>query len=90
MSVSGTAVFRINDTALFVAVFSLSWIAGFIIPGAPGGLGVREFMILLMLGPGYGETPALSAALLLRIITAGGDVLSFLYSFLFPLPGAEE
>lgn len=90
VAVSQTAVFRIDDTALFVAVFSLSWIAGFVIPGAPGGLGVREFIILLMLGPGYGETPALSAALLLRVITVGGDVLSFLYSFIFSLPGENE
>ena len=90
VSVSQPAVFRFDDTALFIAVFSLSWIAGFIIPGAPGGLGVREFIILLMLGPGYGETPALSAALLLRIITVGGDVLSFLYSLLVRVPGAEE
>lgn len=90
MLVSHPAVFSFDDTSLFIAVFSLSWISGFIIPGAPGGLGVREFIILLMLGPGYGETPALSAALLLRIITVGGDVLSFLYSFLFSLREETE
>ena len=60
VSVSQPAVFRFDDTALFVAVFSLSWIAGFVIPGAPGGLGVREFIILLMLGPGYGESAGVS------------------------------
>jgi hypothetical protein len=64
-----------------LGVFSLSWIAGFLAPGAPGGLGVRETVIVLMLGSAVGEGPALGAALLLRMVTAAGDVLSFVYSF---------
>ena len=71
-------------------VFCMSWIAGFLAPGAPGGLGVRETVIVLMLGSTYGDGPALGAALLLRVITAAGDVLSFGYSFLLKKKGNDK
>ena len=73
----------------FFGVFCLSWIAGFLAPGAPGGLGVRESVIVLMLGSTAGEGPALGAALLLRMVTAAGDVLSFLYSFFLKRKGGR-
>ncbi len=60
--------------------FTLAWMAGFVIPGAPGGMGVREALLLLMLAPFCGEPAALASSLLLRVITVLGDVLAFFYS----------
>ncbi len=64
-----------------LGVFCLSWVAGFVVPGAPGGLGIREAVIVATLSAPAGEGAALAAALLLRVITVGGDLLSFCYSF---------
>lgn len=68
--------------ALFFAVI-ISWIAGFVIPGAPGGLGIREAALLLMLSPVIGETNALFMALGYRIVTLIGDLILFLFSSAF-------
>ena len=57
------------------------------VPGAPGGLGIRESVIVAVLAPLLGDAPALAAALLLRAVTVAGDLISFGYSFLAPRGG---
>ncbi len=66
-----------HDNWLLVASFALAWVVGFATPGAPAGLGVREGLLLLMLGPVY--TPALAGILIiaLRLATTLGDVINF-------------
>lgn len=60
--------------AQFAALFLLAWLAGFVIPVAPGGLGVRE-AALLALAAGTIPAPALLAAVLaLRIGSILGDL----------------
>lgn len=70
-------------TFYVIAAFALSWAAGFIIPGAPGGLGVRELVMLLLLSPLYERETVMIAALSLRLITISGDVGAFLCSRFF-------
>ena len=52
----------------------MAWFAGFIIPGAPGGIGVREAIIILFLTPIIGEAESIVAAVGLRFVTLLGDV----------------
>ncbi len=52
-----------------------AWLLGFVIPGAPGGLGIRELVLTVGLAPILGEAQALVDALLFRAVTVGGDVL---------------
>lgn len=59
-------------------LFALAWVAGFITPGAPAGLGVREAILLAILGPQYGSGVALALAVTLRLITLAGDGTFFL------------
>lgn len=61
-----------------VPAFALSWVAGFVTPGAPAGLGVREAFLVGGTAPLYGPGAALSAALALRLVTVLGDGLAFL------------
>jgi uncharacterized membrane protein YbhN (UPF0104 family) len=61
-----------------VPAFALSWVAGFVAPGAPAGLGVREAFLVGGTAPFYGPGTALSAALALRLVTVLGDGLAFL------------
>lgn len=56
-------------------VFAAAWLLGFLIPGAPAGLGVREMAVLLGLGPIYGVDTATAAAAALRLVTTSGDGL---------------
>lgn len=60
---------------LLLASFALAWIVGFVTPGAPAGLGVREGLLLLMLGPVYGAASAGVVIIALRIATTLGDLL---------------
>lgn len=69
--------------ALAVAVFTASYLAGFLALFAPGGLGVREGLFILMLqGPlGIGAATALAlASRLLLTITEFGAAVPFLVS----------
>jgi len=54
---------------------ALAWLAGFLVPGAPAGLGVRETVILALLGPVHGAPAAFALAALYRISAVCGDTL---------------
>lgn len=55
------------------AFFLIAWLAGFATPGAPGGVGVREAALVLLL-PGPADL-AVALALLTRLVSSLGDVL---------------
>lgn len=65
-----------HDNWLLVASFSLAWVVGFVTPGAPAGLGVREGLLLLMLAPVYTPATASVMVIALRVATTLGDVLN--------------
>lgn len=65
------------------AAFSFAWIVGFVTPGAPGGLGVREALLILLLSPSVGESVATAAALLYRFVTLAAEFLYFLSASAF-------
>lgn len=62
---------------LFAGVYSTAWIAGFVTPGAPAGLGVREAIMVGALLPAFGAGVALGLTIFLRLITTFGDALVF-------------
>ena len=71
-----------HDYWLLIAVFALAWVVGFVTPGAPGGLGVREGLMLLMLAPVFSAASASVLVIALRIATTLGDVLILIAGFL--------
>ena len=60
-----------------VASSAASWAAGFVVIGAPGGLGVREAAFVALAGASLGESQALLLIGLFRIVTFLGDTLLF-------------
>jgi glycosyltransferase 2 family protein len=69
--------------------YLLAWLVGFITPGAPGGLGVREACLVAAL-QGYGDLPAILAfAALSRAALLGGEAL-FTLSGLLLTPKAPR
>lgn len=64
-----------GDWMSLVPWVAAAWLLGFLIPGAPGGLGIREFVLVLGLTPLIGEAQAALDALMFRLVTVGGDAL---------------
>lgn len=60
-----------------IASFSLSWLAGFLTPGAPAGLGVREAALIYFLGDLAVPAVIIAAAVLGRVVSTLGDLLFF-------------
>jgi glycosyltransferase 2 family protein len=66
------------QVAQLSAVAALSWAAGYLVIGAPAGLGVREAVFLALLHGRMPEDQILLMAGAFRIATFGGDLLVFL------------
>ena len=60
----------------WLAGFALAWTAGLVVPGAPGGLGVFEAVLLLRLTAVVPEAPLLAVAIGYRLVTATADLLA--------------
>ena len=58
-------------------VFAIAWVAGFLMPGAPGGIGVRDSILVLGLAASVGDGTGLTIALLHRGVSVLGDVVVF-------------
>lgn len=72
-----------NDTVRIIDVITayiLSWLIGFITPGAPAGIGVREYVLLILLGGAAGSALVIVAVALARLINVIGDILTLLIS----------
>ncbi|MFO7906731.1 MAG: lysylphosphatidylglycerol synthase transmembrane domain-containing protein [Planctomycetota bacterium] len=57
----------LSDIPLLTATVGLAMVAGFL-SLIPGGLGVRDWILVELLAPGYGRPVALGSAILLRVI----------------------
>ena len=58
-----------------VSLFTITWLGMFIIPGAPGGIGIREFIVIALLAPIYGPDDPTIGILIFRVVTVLGDAL---------------
>lgn len=66
-----------EQTGTVIACYILAWVIGFIVPGAPGGLGVREFVLMTTLGRFIPKEYILFAIVYHRILTVAGDVIAY-------------
>lgn len=66
----------------YCGAFVLAWLAGLITPGAPAGIGVRELVLMKILGGSVSEIDLLLTILTIRVVTVSGDLLFFLFSVL--------
>ncbi len=64
------------DAGSWLAGFALAWTAGLVVPGAPGGLGVFEAVLLLRLVVSLPEAQVLAVALSYRLIVTFTDLLA--------------
>ncbi len=68
-------MFSEYQTAALFVCFSISWLAGFITPGAPSGIGIRETLLILFIEKIMLLEHAAVIAVLFRMITIAGDII---------------
>jgi uncharacterized membrane protein YbhN (UPF0104 family) len=62
----------------WLAGFALAWTAGLVVPGAPGGLGVFEAVLLMRLAAVVPEAPLLAVLISYRLVSTVADLLGAL------------
>ncbi len=72
--IPGTEV-RLADFALTLACVSLATVAGFV-SLLPGGIGVRELVMIPLLGARFGPVTAIVAAIVIRIVWLAAELLT--------------
>jgi glycosyltransferase 2 family protein len=60
---------------LLFVTFAMGWTLGFVTPGAPSGIGIREAILFYILKTVFAEADALLISVLFRAITVAGDLL---------------
>ena len=78
-----TAEIEVKDWLPLIGAYVVAWLAGFITPGAPAGIGVRELVLLFLLKGILGETELLMAVAIGRLVTSSGDGLFFIASSIY-------
>lgn len=81
-----TGSFDIPMLSAVIGAYVVAWTVGFLTPGAPAGLGVREAALLFLLKDVAPESVVLLAAALMRAINIGGDFALFLAGRAVKLP----
>lgn len=68
---------EISELVSLTGAFLFAWIIGFVTPGAPGGIGIRESVMLFVCGDKY-EEKVLLFVLVMRIASVIADLAAFL------------
>ncbi len=78
--VAGNAINTLETGVLLIGAYTFAWLAGLVTPGAPAGIGVREFVLLMLLNGIFQGKDLLLAIVLGRCITATGDSVYYFAS----------
>jgi glycosyltransferase 2 family protein len=69
-----------------VSALALAWVAGFVVPGAAAGAGIREAVLIVALEGALGTQASAAIALALRLVTTMGDGVFFGLALALPMP----
>ena len=64
---------------LLISAYIGSWLVGYVFPGSPGGLGVRESILLFILSKTFPSQSILIAIVIQRLISILGDILAWIF-----------
>ena len=81
--ISDGITFDARMILLVLASYVVAWLSGLVVPGAPAGMGIRELVLLFLLGPWLSSSDLLLAVLLSRVVSLLGDLLFFAGVVLF-------
>jgi hypothetical protein len=74
---SDATFIRNSGVLVFIGAYVVAWLAGLATPGAPAGMGVREMVLIFLLGRSVPESELLPVVILSRFVTVAGDALFF-------------
>jgi hypothetical protein len=80
LAVVDASIVSLSNLSFLCGAYVIAWLLGLITPGAPSGLGIREMVLLFLLGSHVPHADLLLAIVLARIVTVAGDFLFFLFS----------
>ena len=66
-----------------LGLYLLSWLAGFLTPGAAGGMGIREAVLLMFMGAYLSPGIVVSSAIMHRVVCIVGDVFAYGIAFAY-------
>jgi hypothetical protein len=72
--IGGSGAVRLAPLA--IASVAIATVAGFIVAVLPGGLGVREGVLMVALGPAISDGAAVAAAILLRLVWIAAELIA--------------
>lgn len=72
-----------NDVFFLISAYTSSWLLGYIIPGAPAGMGIREATLVTTLSLNYSQEIAIALTITLRAISLIGDGICFAFSLFY-------
>jgi hypothetical protein len=85
MGIGGCAYYVLNfqlnvqlPFLLVTAIYSFAWFVGFITPGAPGGIGVRESVFVIFSNGMLNEADAIVLSVVLRFVSIISEVLLYI------------
>ena len=70
------------DLRIYIGAILIAWIIGFITPGAPGGLGVREAVLIFLLKSVMADETIILGVIISRVVSIVGDLTSFIFIWL--------
>lgn len=74
---------KIGELPIILCAQVFAWMGGFITPGAPGGLGVREALLTMILSNILPASIIIAGVLIFRVITLFGEILALCITILF-------
>lgn len=80
LKIQAQSLFGVTEGSVFelTCLFAVAWLAGYLVPGAPGGLGIREAMMVLVFSPVLGAGAAVGLGITLRVTTTVGDAMALI------------
>ena len=72
-----------SQSASITGHYALAWLAGYVVIGAPGGIGIREAMMSMLLVGVMPESVVILGVMTYRIISIIGEIIAFALMYLF-------
>lgn len=69
------SVFEVSQIPLLLSGFSLAWLLGLVVPGAPGGLGIFEVVAIALLGHLFPAGILLAVVALYRFVSVTAEAI---------------
>lgn len=77
--------FTLKSFAILAFGFSVSWLVGFVVPGSPGGIAIREAVFVLLLNGLIPEKDLIYVIIFIRLLGIAIEILLFFIGWLFLL-----